>query len=242
MSQNNKKKVRKPRNKKYVKTIELVDKLLLKNCETPSTNIKAEFESLKDIYALVEKIRKLEKEVDKVSGDRYDKNVQERFVSWMIENGAKINGISISKFNSYDLGLKADTDIKQEDLICSIPRDLMLSHDKAKKSQFWDMAVRDKILSEMSNVCMAMYLLYEKYNSSSFWKPYIDMLPSKYNTMHYFNLEEFEELIGTAALKAAITQYKSIGRQYSYFYRLINTADHPVCNLMRKYFTFDDYR
>lgn len=243
MSQNAKKKVRNSRNKKYIKTIALVDKLLLKNCETPSQNMNEELKSLAEIYELVGSIRKLEKDMDKVTVvNRFDSEVQERFVSWLKENGANLNGVQIAQFSGYDLGLKADDDIKIGDLLCSIPRELMLSHDKAKNSLFWELAVRDKILAEMSNVCMAMYLLYEKFRPDSFWKPYIDMLPSSYNTIHYFTIDEFKALLGSNALKPAITQYKSLGRQYSYFFRLIYTADHPVCEVLKKYFTFDEYR
>jgi histone-lysine N-methyltransferase SETD3 len=49
----------------------------------------------------------------------------------------------------------------------------------------------------MSNVALAFHILNEKYSTNSFWKPYLDVLPSSYDTIMYFNPEDLKELKGS---------------------------------------------
>lgn len=47
----------------------------------------------------------------------------------------------------------------------------------------------------MQNVALAMYLIYEKFGcKDSEWKPYINTLPSFYDTVAYFSQEEMAVL------------------------------------------------
>ena len=58
-------------------------------------------------------------------------------------------------------------------------------------------AEKDPILRSMQNVAIAVFLILEKYSKSSkesFWSPYIESLPSSYDTILYFTKDEMELL------------------------------------------------
>lgn len=51
----------------------------------------------------------------------------------------------------------------------------------------------------MPNVALAFHVLNELYDPKSFWKPYLDALPSSYDTVMYFSPDEITELKGSPA-------------------------------------------
>ena len=57
----------------------------------------------------------------------------------------------------------------------------------------------DPILSQMPNVALGFHVLNELYDPKSFWKPYLDALPSSYDTVMYFSPAEITELKGSPA-------------------------------------------
>lgn len=57
----------------------------------------------------------------------------------------------------------------------------------------------------MPNVALAFHVLSERYDAKSFWKPYLDALPSSYDTVMYFNPDEITELKGSPAFGKQIT-------------------------------------
>lgn len=66
---------------------------------------------------------------------------------------------------------------------------------------------KDPILYNMQNVLLAMFLLYEKYvNNESFWKPYIRIIPSSFDTIAYYTEEEMALLkISPKAFRKMVT-------------------------------------
>ncbi len=62
-----------------------------------------------------------------------------------------------------------------------------------------DFINNDPILSQMPNVALAFHVLNELYDPKSFWKPYLDALPSSYDTVMYFTPDEITELKGSPA-------------------------------------------
>ena len=57
----------------------------------------------------------------------------------------------------------------------------------------------DPILSQMPNVALAFHILNEMYDSNSFWSPYLNTLPSSYDTVMYYTPKEIELLKGSPA-------------------------------------------
>lgn len=218
----------------------IVEQLLNKSSnftqDDPTTPSKlyAEFE---EIYAIVQKIRNIEMQANmnrRLRGPR--KMHVKPFLEWLDKNGAKIEGVEIAEFGSQGLGLKVTKELKQGDVVISIPRKVFMSTETAKHSSLSELCEKDQMLQRMPNVSLALHLLVEKNSPASFWEPYINLLPSSYTTVLYFTPDDFKELRGSPALEDALKQFKYVARQYAYFYRKFQSM------LLRDYFTFDEYR
>ncbi|PVD25870.1 hypothetical protein C0Q70_13534 [Pomacea canaliculata] len=213
---------------------------LLEICSKPPASGAKELEDYPEIHGLVEKIRKIQSSVNSPPQNREE--LFPAFLEWLHKNGVDTSAVEIASFPGFGYGLKTTKDIKEADLLLKIPRKLMLTVDSAKMSVLGELISEDKILQVMPNVTLAMHLLIEFKVADSFWKPYLAILPHTYNTPLYLTPEELQHLKGSPTLGNSITQYRSIARQYAYFYRLLQK--HPAAAKLpiKDNFTFDDYR
>lgn len=83
---------------------------------------------------------------------------------------------------------------------------------------------QDRILQAMGNITLAFHLLCERADPNSFWQPYIQTLPSEYDTPLYFEEDEVRYLQSTQAIHDVFSQYKNTARQYAYFYKVIQVS------------------
>ncbi|KAF2892458.1 hypothetical protein ILUMI_13714 [Ignelater luminosus] len=222
----------------------LIDKLLQLTTLPAEQNISKCLELQNEINQVIDQVTELEREIDLTypADIRCSSATLDRFTKWMKENGAKFDGTKIAEFPGYELGLQADVDIQESSLVIAVPRRLMLTVEAARNSPLKPLVEKDPLLSNMPNVVLAIFVLLEKFKENSFWKPYIDILPTSYSTVLYFSLDELKELQGSPTLDKALKQIKNIARQYAYFYKLIWTSDNQACKILRKHFTYNQYR
>ncbi|KAL8567678.1 hypothetical protein ACOMHN_008986 [Nucella lapillus] len=213
---------------------------LLEICSKPPSSGAKELEDYPDIHGLVEKIRKIQSGLKPASVNRGQ--AVPAFMEWLHQNGVDTSAVEIQDFPHYGYGLRATKDVKESDLLLKMPRALMLTVDSALKSPLGELIKEDKILQVMPNVTLAMHLLAEHKAPSSFWKPYLDTLPDSYSTPLYFSPDELQHLKGSPTLANSITQYRSVARQYAYFYRLLQRHASASKLGLNENFTFDDYR
>ncbi|XP_076441686.1 actin-histidine N-methyltransferase-like [Babylonia areolata] len=213
---------------------------LLEICSKPPSSGAKELEDYPEIHGLVEKIRKIQSGLRPATVNR--EQAVPAFMEWLHKNGVDSSAVEIQSFPGYGLGLKANKDIKESDLLLKIPRALMMTVDSALKTPLGELIREDKILQVMPNVTLAMHLLVESKSPKSFWKPYLDILPDSYTTPLYFSPDELQHLKGSPTLGNSITQYRSVARQYAYFYRLLQKHAAASKLGINENFTFDDYR
>ncbi|OWR46539.1 histone-lysine N-methyltransferase setd3 like protein, partial [Danaus plexippus plexippus] len=217
----------------------LVDTLLKLTSTFQSTG--KSFEHHLQIEKIIKEIINIES-ISNKSTNRQRKLYIENYVSWLHEHGAEFEGVEISEFDGYGFGLKATKDFSEGSLILTVPGKVMMSEKDPKASDLSEFINIDPLLQNMPNVTLALFLLLEKNNPNSFWKPYIDVLPEKYSTVLYFNSEELAELRPSPVFESSLKLYRSIVRQYAYFYNKIHTIDLPVLKNLQDIFTFDNYR
>ncbi|XP_020299751.1 histone-lysine N-methyltransferase setd3 [Pseudomyrmex gracilis] len=162
-----------------------------------------------------------------------------QFINWLIENKARVDGVSIADFPGYDLGLKAEADFVQNQLILEIPRTLIFSTHTAASELI--VMQNDPLVQHMPQVALALALLIERHKENSKWKPYLDMLPNTYNTVLYMKANDMIELKGSPTLEAALKQCRNIARQYSYFSRVFQSNNNSVSAILRDNFTYERY-
>jgi hypothetical protein len=79
------------------------------------------------------------------------------------------------------LGLETTGPIGDRDELFSIPEGLIMSIDAAKSSPI------GKHLDDLPAwICLALFLLHEKANPESRWRPYLDILPEELDTPFFW--------------------------------------------------------
>ncbi|KAJ2951669.1 hypothetical protein O0L34_g13829 [Tuta absoluta] len=220
----------------------LVDKLLkLTSIFQASSNAAKSWEHHLEIEALLKEVKNIEAPVHASKPGGRQGNI-DRYLEWLRENGTQFEGVEIAEFDGYDLGLKAAKDFPEGSLILTVPSKVMMTEKNAQDSDLSAFITMDPLLQNMPNITLALFLLLEKTNPDSFWKPYIDVLPDKYSTILYFSSDELTELKPSPVFESSLKLYRSIARQYAYFYSKINTLDIPVLKKLRDIFTYDNYR
>uniref|UniRef100_A0A663M3I0 protein-histidine N-methyltransferase n=1 Tax=Athene cunicularia TaxID=194338 RepID=A0A663M3I0_ATHCN len=196
---------------------------LLQKCSSPTPGPGKEWEEYVQIRSLVEKIRKKQKGLSVVFDGKRDDYFPE-LIKWATENGASTEGFEIANFEEEGFGLKATREIKAEELFLWVPRKLLMTVESAKNSVLGSLYSQDRILQAMGNITLAFHLLCERANPNSFWLPYIQTLPSEYDTPLYFEEDEVQYLQSTQAIHDVFSQYKNTARQYAYFYKVIQVS------------------
>ncbi|KAK6629183.1 hypothetical protein RUM43_003000 [Polyplax serrata] len=217
----------------------IVKKLLKLTSQMPSDG-KGNWETHVEIHKLFQKVQELEPAYD-VSNKREDHF--EDLKIWIKNNGGDIENISIKKFDGMDYGLEAVKDIREGDLICSIPRKVMMSFENIKNSPLEHLFKNDPILSNMGNVALALFLILEYLKGKdSFWYSYISSLPTSYNTVLYFELDDFLEMQYSPTFEPALKHCRNIARQYAYFNNLFQSSTDEASQILRNTFTYQLYR
>ncbi|CAF1499851.1 unnamed protein product [Adineta steineri] len=104
---------------------------------------------------------------------------------------------------------------------------------------FASLISNDQLLHSMPNVALALFLLHERYQSSK-WKPYIDVLPTHFNTPLYFDSDQLNRLKSSTALCDILLHIQRIARQYCYLHNLLKGQ--VSLSKLSENFSYDTYR
>ncbi|CAK9823835.1 Actin-histidine N-methyltransferase [Anthophora retusa] len=162
-----------------------------------------------------------------------------QFMNWLKENGANVDGVSVSEFPGYDLGLKAEHDFHENELMLRIPRELIFSTQNAAPEL--SVLRYDPLIFHMPHVALAIALLIERHKENSKWKPYLDILPMTYSTVLYMTAADIAELKGSPTFEVALKLCRSIARQYSYFNQIFQNVNIDISDILRDVFTYERY-
>ncbi|CAN7937540.1 unnamed protein product [Ixodes hexagonus] len=220
---------------------ELLDQVLDKCTTLPSGNAKKEWEDFLEVRSLLEKVRELEKRLTPELPDRADK--WPAFFKWCLDNGAITHGITLQALPQEEYGFAAEHDIQEGEQFLGVPLEMMMTTVGARKSKLGPLLREDPIMKSMENVVLSMFLILELCaGNTSFWHPYISILPRSFNTVLYFTVEELQLLTGSSVLDEALKLHRSIARQYAYFHKIFRT--HPLAKSLpyKDCFTYDLYR
>nr|XP_029719619.1 actin-histidine N-methyltransferase-like [Aedes albopictus] len=215
----------------------LVDSLI-KASFLKTANLNEQFKQYQDMYAVLERIRKLESEFKlKTSNGKPRQANIEVFCRWAKEQGCQFDGVKISEFSGFELGLEATKDFQEGDVFVTVPKKLIFSVTADSKIPDIMKDIPVMMVQNLSNLMLALLLIVERFQPNSVWKPYLDVLPDRYSTVMYFSPAEMAELKGTSAFGAALNHCKNIARQYGFIKKFIQgkTA------LLKDNFTYDLY-
>ncbi|GAA5801774.1 hypothetical protein HPULCUR_007227 [Helicostylum pulchrum] len=120
------------------------------------------------------------------------------FCQWLESNGATLNkDIAIKDYRSEGAGrgVVATNDIKEGDLLFSLPRNILLSQLTTSLKDLDGIGKEYLELPGWSPLILS--LMYESQKQDSFWKPYFDVLPRNFSTPMFWDQQDLKELDGT---------------------------------------------
>lgn len=111
-------------------------------------------------------------------------------LKWLIDGGAKFPKLFLQYYDEDYRGVHSLANIKTNEVILSVPRNLIMTSEVAKASTIGMQIVAAEsrgLELRSKHSYLASYLLLQKsIGAASEWKPYMDTLPSKYRNMPIF--------------------------------------------------------
>jgi len=122
-----------------------------------------------------------------------------RILSWLRQAGAKFPKLYLKYFGPEQRAIFTKGNIENGEQIMYIPHECILTSDVAKVSPIGQAILKSRIELRSKHSLLAAYLLSEKAKgSNSRWAAYIDILPSKFETVPiFFDLDLMAMLRGS---------------------------------------------
>eukprot|EP01113_Clastostelium_recurvatum_P029243 TRINITY_DN3528_c0_g3_i1.p1 TRINITY_DN3528_c0_g3~~TRINITY_DN3528_c0_g3_i1.p1 ORF type:complete len:486 (+),score=67.93 TRINITY_DN3528_c0_g3_i1:47-1504(+) len=109
------------------------------------------------------------------------------FLSWLTDNGTPLPSVTLSHFPGTGRGLACSKDMKYEDPALVIPFDVIMNSERvSQNTNLGNDIYQLDIEGNHDHLILSLYLLYEKHKQASYWKPYIDILPSEYPHIPFY--------------------------------------------------------
>ncbi|KAI1295480.1 Actin-histidine N-methyltransferase [Halotydeus destructor] len=222
---------------------DLIDELLSKSAHCKAGSLE-EFVALD---TLISKIRLLEQDLAVDTESKPRTEYFNQFTTWCTNNGVDCSKVEIFPLDdeNQEFGLKATSNLKEDELLLSIPRKLMLTTESALEDvKFANFVEEDAIVKTMPNVLLALHLLNEHSKCDSFWAPYIKIFPRQYKTPLYCSQDDMKLLAKSQWFQETVKVYRSIARQYAYFWKQVHSNKSSSASQLplKKVLTYEAYR
>eukprot|EP00953_Heterococcus_sp_UTEX-ZZ885_P036236 18683-Heterococcus_DN1.PRE.3 len=172
----------------------------------------------------------------------------ERFAEWLAAVGVDLSTykfkLASSSIDGAGNGLLAVHDIKAEELLMQIPQAAMLctAVGGGANTPLAKILTTDPMLRATPSVSLAVLLLYERLQgSTSFFSPYIDVLPVAFSVPLCWSIDELAALQGTQVFSRALRGLRACAQQYCYIHALLQQQQ-PVTGLPVSSFSYELYR
>ena len=133
----------------------------------------------------------------------------------MREEGATLPHLYFEYYAVDFRGVCIDSDLADDTILVNIPTNLLMTVEKAKESKIGTQIAASGCRLR-SHAYVACYLLQERKDPNSFWKPYIDVLPKSYrNIPTQFTEEELYYLRGSLTLEEVQERQENYTNEYA---------------------------
>lgn len=121
-------------------------------------------------------------------------NIDTVFKEWFLENGGSFNSIDIETFADMGRGFVAAKDVSSEQEIIKIPSLLIFSVSNLRSLKADPVLALIHDVFDPDNAIAAWLLLEKMRGEASFFKPYLDVLPSYVPSLIHFSVKDLREL------------------------------------------------
>uniref|UniRef100_A0A0X3NVV4 protein-histidine N-methyltransferase n=2 Tax=Schistocephalus solidus TaxID=70667 RepID=A0A0X3NVV4_SCHSO len=150
-----------------------------------------------------------------------------------------LKSIDFRQTDDSGFGVFSAEDIQAQECVLRISMEHILSAQSVI-AYFPPTLRADPLLRGMENIALSLSLLHElSLGEKSMWCDYLYSLPTSYTTVMYLSAEHMELLSGFPIAGMALNAFRSICRQYAYFFLLLEKTKTLLGNM--KFFCFSDY-
>jgi len=162
--------------------------------------------------------------------------VIQEFFKWLADGGAKFSPVYLKQYNVNDRGVFASEDILKGKEFLYLPRWMLMTDRAAAESKIGKQLKESKFQPRSRHTLLACWLLTERADPKSKWKPYIDTLPKSFHNMPlFFNKEQLAKLKCTLALDRLQEQKRGLETEYG------NLVKHLPWFKESKIFTYQNF-
>jgi len=151
-----------------------------------------------------------------IGGDHAQAKKFRIFFDWLLKGGGKCPKLYLRYYSNNYRAINARGNIYAEEDILYVPHDLVMTSEVARKSRIGQEIINSGLVLRSRHSFIAAYLLQEKKKPDSYWKPYIDILPEKYDTVPlFFSEEQLQLLEGSMAINKIDDRHQSLKLEYN---------------------------
>lgn len=148
----------------------------------------------------------------------------DEFLAWCDRKGI-FRQVEVAEDPQLGYQLLALEDQNAGDIVVTVPRKAIFCLDQVKKLPgLRKLFLHDPMLAKMDNVGLALGVCALQLKDDSSWAPYMNILPSSFDTPLFFSLQQFEDLRPSPLFDDALNHYRSIARQFTYYLSIIDDS------------------
>lgn len=133
----------------------------------------------------------------------------EIFESWLLENGAKFSKLELKNYGDEVRGCKSVYDIEEDEIIVEIPLNCVITVEMGKETDVGKELLKTNIdLDAPKHIYLMLFMLIDRKNPTSFFKPYYDILPATLHNMPIFWSEDEIDYLKGSYLQIQIDERK----------------------------------
>lgn len=171
---------------------------------TPSTFFqKQDLGQLVDLYAHLNKLKSKQPLLSAFKTHPTPSDFK-AFESWITKNGVDMSGMELKQCD-FGTGVFASKNIDTSTKICTIPRHLMIVSETIDSQ-----IASDPLLTAIPSLVLILKLMIEANNKSSFFAPYIKILPRSFTIPMFRTPQEIALLKGTSVMGMIIFHLDSV--------------------------------
>jgi len=173
-----------------------------------------------ELQKLFDELKITERELNQAGNPNAD--VFTSMVHWLREGGALFPKLYLQYYSEDYRGVHCLTKVPADDVVLYVPFKYIMTSEVAKASDIGKKIVSSGVDLRSKHSFLASYLLQEKAKKSSFWDPYINILPAKYANMPiFFDEELLGWLKGSFCLGKIADRIDSLRREYDNIRRAV---------------------
>lgn len=145
-------------------------------------------------------------------------------LSWLKQNGSYFPNLEIKHYSNTFRGIVSNKNISKDKCIMRIPNKCIITTLIAKKSSICIELEKNLKPSDTfsTHTWIALYLINEKNNPNSYWKPYLDILPSHFMSFpHFYDKETLCKLDNTIVSDMIMSRNLSLEEEYNKIYNYL---------------------